>query len=52
MPALGGRVQWLAQPSELVSCSVVQAYGTQGVRGAIPSNAWLNFDVELVDVKG
>jgi FKBP-type peptidyl-prolyl cis-trans isomerase len=30
----------------------LQAYGTQGVRGAIPPNAWLNFDVELVDVKG
>lgn len=27
------------------------AYGTSGVRGSIPPNAWLNFDVELVDVK-
>lgn len=30
----------------------LQAYGTSGVRGAIPPNAWLVFDVELVDVKG
>ncbi|KAL4422597.1 hypothetical protein ABPG75_008794 [Micractinium tetrahymenae] len=27
------------------------AYGTSGVKGAIPPNAWLVFDVELVDVK-
>jgi FK506-binding nuclear protein len=27
------------------------AYGTGGVRGSIPPNAVLKFDVELVDVK-
>ncbi|KAL4449050.1 hypothetical protein ABPG77_007767 [Micractinium sp. CCAP 211/92] len=27
------------------------AYGSSGVKGAIPPNAWLVFDVELVDVK-
>lgn len=26
------------------------AYGTSGVRGAIPPNATLEFDVQLVDV--
>lgn len=28
------------------------AYGGSGVRGTIPPNSWLTFDVELVDVKG
>lgn len=35
-----------------VRCLPLQmAYGAQGVRGAIPGNATLLFDVELVDVK-
>ncbi len=29
----------------------VLGYGTSGVKGSIPSNATLEFDVELVDVK-
>ena len=27
------------------------AYGAAGVRGAIPGNSWLNFEVELISVK-
>lgn len=27
------------------------AYGAKGVPGTIPGNAWLTFDVELVNVK-
>jgi FK506-binding nuclear protein len=27
------------------------AYGPEGVKGTIPGNAWLTFDVELVAVK-
>ena len=35
-----------------LTCPASIAYGSRGAGGVIPSNATLNFDVELLGVKG